>query len=368
MKGILTILLFVSSLAFSPVLKAQNPSKEAMNAFAHFTKTQDSKQLETARIKIDEAFKTSKDSLSQKNNLIRAMIYSALAVVDSQRNFVYKKDPLEEASFSFSRVRNQKFQADHEAEIEFIKNQLARAYLYEAKNALEYSNFEVAVAAFATVDSLAPGNLRVKHNLAVLNEKLGYAGKAIFYYNQLIDKKPEPAYYFSLAELYNVRRMEDLAFNILQKGRSAFPKDKDLLFKEINYFAEKQDYPAVIRLLPNAIKLDEYSIPLNFLAGFSYEMTGDNSKAEEHYEKVLNSDPNNYDGNYALGLMYLNSFIKNQGKAQLMYTALHHLSKANEIDPNQLKTLQSLAILYKHSGDIIQLQRVNNKINQIKLN
>lgn len=368
MKGKGIILLLVLSLFFTLVSRAQNPTKEAMNAFAHFTKTQDSKQLETARNRIDEAFKTSKDSLSQKNNLIRAMIYSALAVVDSQRNFVYRKDPLQEASYSYARINHQKFRADHEAEIEFIKNQLARGYVYEASNALEYSNFEVAAAAFTTVDSLLPGDLRIKHNLAVLYEKLGHLDKAIFYYSQLIVSKPEPAYYFNLAELYNLRRREALAFEILQKGRSEFPKDRDLVFKEINHLAEKQEYAAVIRLLPNAIKLDEHSIPLNFLAGFSYEMTGNNSKAEEHYEKVLNSNPNNYDGNYALGLLYLNSFIQNQEKTQLMYTALNHLSKANEIDPNQIKTLQSLAILYKHSGDVIQLERVNNKINQIKLN
>jgi Tfp pilus assembly protein PilF len=47
---------------------------------------------------------------------------------------------------------------------------------------------------------------------------------------------------------------------------------------------------------------------------------------------------------------------------------VQHLSKANEIDPNQLKTLQSLAILYQYVGDEVQLQRVNNKINQLKLN
>lgn len=368
MKCTVSILLVALSLSFTFVVKAQNPTKEAMNAFAHFTKTQDIKQLETARKNIDEAFKTQKDSLSQRNNLIRAMIYSALAVVDSQRNFNYIKDPLPEASYSFSKLNNDKFNAEHEPELEFIKNQLARGYLFEATNALKYSNFEEAVNAFSKVDTLSPGDLRIAHNLAVLYEKLGYPDKAIVYYKKLIEKKPEPAYYFSLSELYNLRRNETLALETLQQGRSAFPKDKDLVFKEINYFAEKQDYTTVISLLPNAIKLDEYSIPLNFLAGFSYEVVGDISKAEEHYEKVLNLDPNNYDGNYALGLLYLNSYVKKQDKKQFMYTALHHLSKANEIDPNQLKTLQSLAILYQYSGDEIQLQRVNNKINQIKLN
>jgi len=348
--------------------KAQNPTKEAMNAFAHFTKTQDIKQLETARKNIDEGYKTAKDSVSPKNNLIRAMVYSALAVVDSNRNFSYKKDPLEEASYSLRQLSNEKFLIEHEAETEFVRNQLSRAYLNEATNALAYSNFEAAADAFSRVDTLTPGNLHITHNLAVIYEKLGYPKKAISYYKKLIAEKPEAAYYFSLSELYSLLRNETLALEVLGEGRSRFPEDKDLVFKEINYYAEKQEYRTVIELLPNALKLEENSIPLNFLAGFSYEVTGNIAKAEEHYEKVLNSDPNNYDANYALGLLYLNSYIKNQQKKQFMYTALNHLSKANEIDPNQLKTLQSLAILYEYSGDEIQLQRVNNRINQIKLN
>ena len=368
MKSTALVVIFLVGLFCGLPAQAQNLTKEAMNAFAHFTKTQDIKQLEIARKNIDEGFKTAKDSVSPKNNLIRAMVYSALAVVDSNRNFTYKKDPLEEASYSLKQLNNEKFLFEHEAEIEFVRNQLSRGYLNEAANALAYSNFEAAAAAFTRVDTLAPGNLHVTHNLALLYEKLGYPRKAITYYKKLIAERPEAAYYFSLSELYSLLRNETLALEVLAKGRSKFPDDKDLVFKEINYFAEKQEYRKVIELLPNALKLEENSIPLNFLAGFSYEMTDNIAKAEEHYEKVLNSDPNNYDANYALGLLYLNSYVKNQEKKQFMYTALNHLSKANEIDPNQLKTLESLAILYQYSGDEIQLQRVNNRINQIKLN
>ena len=368
MKNAFIILCATLSLTFTYAAKAQSPAKEAMNAFAHFTKNQDVKQLETARKHVDEAYKTAKDSTSQKNNLIRALVYSALAVVDSSRNFSYKKDPLDEASYALKQLDDAKFYNEHEPEIEFIKDQLAKAYLFEATSALNYSNFEDAANAFAKVDTLAPEDMHISHNLAVLNERLGYPRKAIMYYKRLIEKEPAPAYYFNLSELYNLTGNDDLALKSLEQGRKHFPEYKDLVFKELNYYADKQDYENVIRLLPLSLKLDEYSIPLNYLAGFSYDITGNISKAEEHYEKVLNIDPNNYEGNYALGLLYLNSYVKNQGKKQLIYTALNYLSKANEIDPYQLKTLQSLAILYQYSGDEIRLQRVNNKINQLKLN
>jgi tetratricopeptide (TPR) repeat protein len=177
-----------------------------------------------------------------------------------------------------------------------------------------------------------------------------------------------PAYYFNLSGLYSLTGEEILAAETLKQGRIQFPGYKDLVFKQLNYYADKQDYKNVIELLPIAFKLDEYSIPLNYLAGFSYDVTGNISKAEEYYRKVLNSDPNDYDSNYSLGLLYLSSYVKDQDKKQNMYTALSYLSKANEIDPYQLNTLQSLATLYRYSGDEIRLQRVNSKINQLKLN
>ena len=51
-----------------------------------------------------------------------------------------------------------------------------------------------------------------------------------------------------------------------------------------------------------------------------------------------------------------------------MYVAKFYLTKANEIDPYELKSLTSLSILYKNTGEITELQKINNRINQLKLN
>lgn len=367
MKSAFFILFAVLSI-LTQVVKAQNPEKEAMNNYAQFSKNRDIKLLKEARKNIDEAFKTEKDSSSAKINLIRAMIYSTLALVDSNRNISYQKDPLDETSYSLKQLNSIKFNIENESEIDFIKNQMAKGYLYKATTALGYSNFEEAANAFSKVDTLAPNDIQTTHNLAILYEKLAYPRKAIVYYKRLIEKNPLPAYYFNLSGLYSLTGDEILAAETLRQGRIQFPGYKDLVFKQLNYYADKQDYKNVIELLPIAFKLDEYSIPLNYLAGFSYDVTGNISKAEEYYRKVLNSDPNDYDSNYSLGLLYLSSYVKDQDKKQNMYTALSYLSKANEIDPYQLNTLQSLATLYRYSGDEIRLQRVNSKINQLKLN
>jgi hypothetical protein len=52
----------------------------------------------------------------------------------------------------------------------------------------------------------------------------------------------------------------------------------------------------------------------------------------------------------------------------MMYISKYYLTKANEIDPNELKVLSALSILYKNTGEKSELQKINNRINQLKLN
>jgi tetratricopeptide (TPR) repeat protein len=115
-------------------------------------------------------------------------------------------------------------------------------------------------------------------------------------------------------------------------------------------------------------RLDENNINLNYLAGFSHEMTGDFTKAEEYYKVILTINPNNYEANFALGLLYLNLYLDDKEQTGMMYISKYYLTKANEIDPNELKVLNALSILYKNTGEKSELQKINNRINQLKLN
>jgi hypothetical protein len=58
-------------------------TKEAMNSFAQYSSSKDIKKLENARKLIDNGYKTKADSIAFRNNLIRSLVYSTLARVDS---------------------------------------------------------------------------------------------------------------------------------------------------------------------------------------------------------------------------------------------------------------------------------------------
>ncbi len=202
----------------------------------------------------------------------------------------------------------------------------------------------------------------------MLHQELGNIEQSSFYYRKLIIQKPKPEYFLVLANLYESMGDENNAVKTLISGSDAFPDNRDLVFKLINILANRNDYVEIAKFTERALKLDESNINLNYLAGFASEMTGNVLRAEEYYKGVLNINPNNYEGNYALGLLYLNLYLKDTSKTSMMYISKYYLSKANEIDPNELKSLTSLSILYKHTGDKEELQKINNRINQLKLN
>lgn len=357
------MLLFIAPLHAQTVI-----TKDAMNSFVKYNGSKDIKDLEAARKLIDNGFKTRSDSNTFKNNLIRSLVYSELAHADSNLRLKYPKDPVDIALYSLNYVISSKSASEAVEEIGYINSKLKHTYLYRANTSFRERRFNEALKYFTILDSLEQDNYSITHNLALLHQELGNYERSAFYYSKLILQKPKPEYSLVLANLYESMGDENSAIKTLKSGSDAFPDNRDLVFKLINILANRNDYVEIAKFTERALKLDEFNINLNYLAGFANEMTGSILKAEEYYKAVLNINPNNYEGNYALGLLYLNLYLKDTDKTSMMYISKYYLSKANEIDPNELKSLTSLSILYKHAGDKNELQKINNRINQLKLN
>lgn len=368
MKGIFLSLLSCM-LLFIASLQAQTlATKEAMNNLAKYSSSRNIKDLESARKLIDDAYKSKVDSNAFKNNLVRSLVYSTLARADSNLKLNYTKDPLEVSLHSLRIVNASKSAGDAVSQVNYINDQLKQVYLYRANNSFKNRRFTEALKYYTILDSIDQNNFSITHNLALLHQELGNYSKSVFFYSKLVSQKPKPEYFMVLSNLYESLGEDVNSLNVLKNGSEAYPANRDLIFKLINTLVNRNDYAEIAKYIERALKLDEFNVNLNYLAGFSNEMTGNNLKAEEYYKAVLNINPNNYEGNYALGLLYLNLYLKDKAKSDMMYISKYYLSKANEIDPNELKSLTSLSILHKYTGDTNELQKINNRINQLKLN
>lgn len=364
------LLLFALFLIGQNVAWAQSDEKEGNNSFAMYTKTADFKHLENAKKFSDNAYKERRDSVAYKNNLLRALVYSALAVADSNRTLKYTRDPIEEAKFALAKLDDEQLNYENEAQITYIHRKLGNAYLILGRRALNNNKYDEAYGHLKQVDTLSKGDINVKHNLSVLASQLDKPEEAIQYYQAYLENKgtTDADDVLILANLYNKAGNQNERLNTLLTGSDTYPDNKDILFQIINIYAANGSYDAVVPLIEHAIRLEPENVELNYLAGYTYEVTGNRKQAEQYYKTTLELDDNNYNANFELGLLYLGDFVGDTTASEKQKLAEKYLLKANEIDPNSLNALRSLAILFNKSGDTIQYERVSNQLNQNTFN
>lgn len=348
---------------------AQSNYMEGRNNFAMYLKSKDIKELEAARKFADATYQTRRDSASFKNNLLRGLVYSTLAVVDSNRTQKYMNDPIDVAMEAMEKVyaAPQQTQYENGSEIHYIRRSLANAHLIKANRATQAGNAAEALAHYSMVDSIGGDAYKdIRHNLAVLSGKTGDTGEAIERYKNLLKNDPDasPVYVLELADLYKQEDNQQAALQTLISGRQQFPKDKNILFQLINTYVVHDKYDAIIPLMDEALAHESENVDLNFIAGYAHEKVGNAETAKRFYEKVITLDPNNFEGNYELGLLYLKEYVKEADNLEKQNKAQEYLLKANQIKPSEINTLRSLAVLYDTAGNIIQLERVNNILNQ----
>lgn len=344
---------------------AQSNLKEGNNHFALYTKSGDFKILEKARDFSDKAYVTGKDSTSDRNNMLRSLVYSSLAVADSNRTLKYSKDPIQVAVDALNHLQDPDYSDENQQQIFYVRKNLANAYLALSRKSLSNNKYEEALEHLQQVDRYNDGALQVKHNLAVISRKLGKTREAIQYYKAFMEQEEEakPAYYLVLSKMYLAVQEDAEALNTLQEGRDRFPDNREILFSILNVCADNGSYTQVASLIDEAIEMEPDNVALNYLAGYANEVVGDFDKAYKYYKRVVKLDENNYKGNLELGLLYLKEYLQKQEEEKEI-NAQKYLLKANEIDPNAENALKSLAILFEQTGNSIQLERVQNQLNQ----
>jgi tetratricopeptide (TPR) repeat protein len=351
------------------LLFGQSNLKEGSNNFALYTKSGDFKNLEAAKKFSDEAYKTTKDSSTYKNNLLRSLVYSSLAVADSNRKLKYSKDPIEEAIFSLDKLKDANLNFENENQLLYIRRKIAHAYEIKATRAMNNNDYQSAFDNFVLVDSFSKGEISVKQNLAALSDKLGKKDLALKYYKEFMANQNQlnPQYFLILSRLYSETNNNNEAINTLASGLDLYPKNKDILFTIINLYADNGVYDAIVPIIDDAIELDPQNIELNYLAGYANEVAGNKKLAEVYYKKVIALDQNNYNANFELGFLYLKDFLNNS-KPESKDLAQVYLLKANEINPSATNALKALAILFKKAGDTFQYERVQNQLNKDTFN
>jgi len=346
----------------------QSNFREGGNAFARYTQTSELKHLETAKKHLDAIYKTKRDFANVRVNILRSMVYGAMAFSDSTRSIKNVQDPIDVAYAALRRIPSRELMR-HPDEVGYVKQNLAYAHIFKARKALEEREYAEAYGHYLKVRDLAQGNYNVDYNLAVLAGETGKYDESIRYYNRLLDRGDAPAtHYLELAEIHRKKGDKKAVLRTLQEAGRKFPEDKTVLMNLIQEHVRADDFRAIAAIVDQAVRFDPENAELSYLAGYAKESTGNIAAAKRHYWRVLQLDGNNYEANLALGLIYLDDFLKDPDGAEARYEAQHLLLKANEIRPYEVNALKSLELYYEKDGDPAQLDRVRLLLNRMTSN
>ncbi|MEJ5054613.1 tetratricopeptide repeat protein [Sphingobacterium sp. MYb382] len=363
-KSVLFGVLMASSLAGM----AQSNYKESSNSFALYTKSGDLKNLESAKKFNDASYQNKRDSTSAKVNVQRALIYSSLAYADSNRTIKGPKDPIDVTYSAMNKLRSLDL-IRYSTEMKYVKQNLAAAHITNANKALGKKDFKTAYENYIKVQNLEVGHVDVTYNLALLAVQSEQYNQAVGYYRTVIAQSDASAdVYLELADVYRKLGDENSLLNTLETARGKFKGNKTVLLNLIQEFAHNNNYEAIVPIIDEAIKYEPENVDLNYLAGYANETMGRVAVAKRYYQKTLQLNPNNYEANLALGLIFLGDFLKDGSNTEAQYYSQNLLLKANEIRPYDVNALKSLSMYYEKSGDLAQLDRVNLLLNQLSNN
>lgn len=201
--------------------------------------------------------------------------------------------------------------------------------------------------------------------------------------------------YYSYTNLLKMAGDTVKAQQVIEKGRSMYPTDFNLILAETNIFLETGQTEKALENLKLALTLDDSNYTIYYAVGAQYDLIFNNDQfsdeqrlaafdeSEAAYLKAMELKEDFFDATYNLGALYFNKGVfyltkadalpygdkgyeplKNKGDGFLT-KALPYLEKALSLKPDDYNTLFSLRQIYSRTGQTEKYKAVNDKLAEI---
>jgi tetratricopeptide (TPR) repeat protein len=362
-------------------LSAQNNKRTS--AFNYFKNG----KLDKAKEFIDPTITHEKTMNVAKTWYYRGNIYLQIALSDIPEYKALDPNALQVAFESYKKCAELDSKGEFKTDINQNFRVIASNFFnqgvaeYNAKDyvkaAESFQNTFTIYKEIGVVDTLALSNVAMSYDIAEEYDK------ALEIYGQLIEMGyQDPIIYQSIADIYLTKKGDTATSEqYVMQGREIFPEDYQLLISETNLFLAKGENEKAVANLLKALETDSENKTIWFALGTNYENTNDPEGAAEAYHKCIDIDPAYADAYYNLGAMYNNQaaeiievanelpldavaeYDAEKAKADaLLQKALPYLEKSDDLNPDNLGTLQTLKQIYTILKNMEKLQEVNERI------
>ena len=375
-----TVVLLTFMFAFSVVFA----QKKAVTSAQNF---KNAGQFEQALNSINEAVDTSNSNAAKTHSdpktwEVRGEIFQA--IFSSNENIV--SDPLTEAFNSYKRAIELDTKRKSDRSLKLKLTLLTNDLLNQASDAFNSSDYELAQKAFEAIMNINELPLIKNDNpnfvdtAIILNAGLAaYNAEkfddAIKYFTEVAKYGYDEGRTYTLiaATYQNKKTHSDTlkAIDVLKEGFDKYPDDSSILVYLIQTYLDIDQTEDAMKYLEMAISRDASNPIYYFAQGGLYEKIENEDDAIRMYEKSLSVQPDFFDANFNLGVLYYNKGVKqidfansippNESeryeeelqKADIWWAkALPYMEKCRDIMPDDDMTLESLKNLYYRLKDM----------------
>ena len=245
----------------------------------------------------------------------------------------------------------------------------------KANEAFFNNEFKEAFTDLKEVSNNFPADTTLALNTAICALNIQSYDESLNYFKRATENGiKNPSVFQKMAQMYVVKSDYETAIRTLEEGLVLNPFNRFLTNDYINLLLDTENYTKAAGLIEKNLKVEKGSKLLYFLYGYLQQVGGNNSTAILAYDKALATDQNYFDALYQLSLAYINTanetLKKNEADKASQYNGLINraqfaLQRANEINPNDKKTVQLLLDIYTRKKATDKVQELNRKLQEL---
>lgn len=349
-----------------------------------------------AKAIVDEGITHEKTMGDSKTWFIRGLVYSAL---DTSSNAAYNtasSEPMKEAMAAFAKASELKKSGENFTTtplgLPITQSQVIEGlwshYINAGVEAFQNEESEKAANSFEMSQVVLPdsligyyyaglASLGIEEFDRSLNNFLGYIER---------DGDEIDAYERAIYLLSNVKKDNEKAFELVEKGKAKFPGSKSMSEWEFRLLYAMDKIDEAIEQLKGQITADPTNAELRFNLGVMYESAEKFDLAKEQYIGAIKVDPDYYNANFNLGVMYRNGIVEiSKEKNNLGYSkadqardkeltaelikaceeALPFWEKCNSLQPDEQTTLETLQYIYMQQKDYDKAEVISKQMEDL---
>ncbi|QPH40025.1 tetratricopeptide repeat protein [Pedobacter endophyticus] len=376
-KILLVTLVFLSVNAVaqkSQILIARNSVGKLQASIAN--KEEPKKQLELISEGLKAIESAEKDNKTKKWSetwSIKAYLTSFASLIDTDPNNSNKY--YDSAVDAVKQAKKLDKYDDNSGLIKASNHNILIKKQYKGNEAYFANDFNEAFTDLKEVSDSFPADTALALNTAICALNIQSYDEALNYFKRAKENGiRNPSVYQKMAQMYIVKSDNEAAIKTLEDGLLLNPYNRFLTNDYINLLLDTENFTKAQGLIEKNLKLERNSKLLYFLYGYIQQAGGNNATAILAYDKALASDQNYFDALYQLSLAYLNTanetLRKNQADKAVQFTGLvdkaqFALQRANEINPNDKKTVQLLIDIYSKKNETDKIEELNRRLREM---